>query len=555
MQVRSVAVQRWKFLAGATVIVLVAFLARIYRIGEQELWYDEAQSFYIISWSKWPGTLLSNDTPPMYYFLLLGWVKVFGYSETALRMLSASFGTLFVVALIWVGCELFNPRVGLCSAMFVAVSPFHIYYSQEARSYALLILALLLTYGALWRALAANLWRWWGLFCAGVVASSYTHYFATLGLIPTVFLLLLWPEREQAKQKTVRYVLAMSLSGLLILPWFLWSVVFTSHPLVGTDFIQSLWNNTPPLLAIPRSLELFGLGSQAGIVATINAKRFGALMFPAWLHFWGIAVLLLLGIWVAVSRGEEELSIPWLGRRKTWLWTVLFFPLVCLWLISFFIKPFYAVGRYEIVAFPAYSLLLGLSLAKVKSLKKVGKPLAFLVFLILFIPIGSKLYLYYRAPSSTWASSTAKAIHTMVRNGDVVVFTGEALPVFYYLSRLGYEWRDGECVNGSAARRFSCRMFPREGEQNPSPYNPTRVLNSMEAVRDDLKEFLRLLHPETNDLWIVFTDSSLSEHRLKLPKPDSFLAKELLRLGRKPVPMLVEVAPGVFTFQGVFLFK
>ncbi len=93
--------QQWKFFAVAAAIVLFAFLARSYRIGNEELWQDETFSFYMINWSKWPKNLLIDNNPPLYYLLLWVWAKAFGQSEAALRMLSASFGTLFVVTLIW----------------------------------------------------------------------------------------------------------------------------------------------------------------------------------------------------------------------------------------------------------------------------------------------------------------------------------------------------------------------------------------------------------------------------------------------------------------------
>src|SRR4029077_4232837 len=90
-----------------------------------------------------------------------------------------------------------------------------------------------------------------------------------------------------------------------------------------------------------------------------------------------------------------------------------------------------------------------------------------------------KLFVYYQIPSPATAEPTAQAIHSVVKDGDVVVFTGmRGLPVLYYLRRLGYQWREGYCNDLVNGKRFSCRMFPRESEQTPAAYDAQRVLNS-----------------------------------------------------------------------------
>jgi uncharacterized membrane protein len=120
----------------------------------QELWLDEAFSFYR---ATVPGGLrpdvVGDVSPPFYYCLLRGWIPFVGTSEGALRLFSAICGTLFVLAAIWAGCELFTRSVGVWSGGVAALAPLHIYYSQEARTYALLTLLIMLVIILLWRAL------------------------------------------------------------------------------------------------------------------------------------------------------------------------------------------------------------------------------------------------------------------------------------------------------------------------------------------------------------------------------------------------------------------
>src|SRR5919204_1319403 len=120
-----------------------AFL-RFYAIGRQGFWYDEATTAWLLRGT--PGQLLgqlphTESTPPFYYLLAWGWVRLFGDTQTGLRSLSALAGVLTVPVAFAAARELAGRRVALLAAGLVAVNPFLVWYSQEARSYALLVLA------------------------------------------------------------------------------------------------------------------------------------------------------------------------------------------------------------------------------------------------------------------------------------------------------------------------------------------------------------------------------------------------------------------------------
>lgn len=81
----------------------------------------------------------SESTPPLYYLLAWVWAKLFGTGEVGLRSLSALLGTT-TVPLAWLAARrLASPRTALVAAALAAVHPMLVWYSQEARSYALLI--------------------------------------------------------------------------------------------------------------------------------------------------------------------------------------------------------------------------------------------------------------------------------------------------------------------------------------------------------------------------------------------------------------------------------
>ncbi len=535
--------QKWKFQAAAGVIVTAAMFLRLHLVGVQELWVDEAFSVFLATTSEVLGRLLIENSPPLYYLLLRGWVALAGLGETAVRFPSVLAGTAFVAAVIWAGAEIGDRRVGLWSGAFAALAPIHVYYSQEARSYALLTMALALACAAVWRAFKTNAWRWWILASIASLAALYTHYFAILGLVPTAFLCRVGPDRE----RWVRYLGAMTVCILLFLPWGIWSLVFTARPPAGTHWIKGAWEQTPTLLAIPLSLEVFGLGSQANLLP-IYLKQFTNLEFPAALRALGLFLLFLLGIWILVPWGDAGLGIPDLGKRKAWLASSLFLPLAVLWLTSLH-TPVYVVGRYDLVAFPMYPVLVGLGLAKVQAIKRAGVILAPLVGFLLLVPIGTKLFLsYYIAPPKGDAEVTAKTIHMGVRKGDVVVFTGlRGVLVLAYLSRFGYRWEGRVCQNKVANRQFGCRMYPRETETTPGGHDPSRVLASFEAVREDVLEFIKALDPDLGELWVVFMAGDFNHWPFVLPEEDARLFRELLGLGMKP--LRIEDARGIFAFQ------
>ncbi|HXQ89537.1 MAG TPA: glycosyltransferase family 39 protein [Solirubrobacterales bacterium] len=140
----------------------------------------------------------SESAPPLYYALAWLWTQVAGTGEWGLRSLSAVAGVATIPVAYLVGRELRGERAGLLAAALVAVNPMLLWYSQEARAYALLILfcalALLFCVRALGREREGRRdLVLWGVFSALALA---THYFAVFPLIAEV--VLLWRRRGRA---------------------------------------------------------------------------------------------------------------------------------------------------------------------------------------------------------------------------------------------------------------------------------------------------------------------------------------------------------------------
>lgn len=124
-------------------IIAMATLLRLYRLDSQSFWIDEgysvwaAQTFSSID----PATSYSSDTP-LYCFLLGQWMRLFD-TDFGIRLLSVIFGVAAVPIIFFLGRSVFNNTVGITSALFLALSPFHIKYSQEVRVFSIFFFFLL----------------------------------------------------------------------------------------------------------------------------------------------------------------------------------------------------------------------------------------------------------------------------------------------------------------------------------------------------------------------------------------------------------------------------
>ncbi len=158
----------------------------------------------------------SESNPPLYYVLAWSWVKAFGSDEVGLRSLTALFGTATVPLAYCIGTELAHRRAGLIAAALVAVSPMLIWYSQEARSYALLVFFCAASLLFFVRALRTRSGRDLALWALASALALGSHYFAAFAVaIEALWLLVALRARWQV---VLPAVLAVAAAGLALVP-------------------------------------------------------------------------------------------------------------------------------------------------------------------------------------------------------------------------------------------------------------------------------------------------------------------------------------------------
>jgi mannosyltransferase len=186
-------------------LTLVGLGVRLYHLTSQNLWLDEVETARIavtpladlVRRAQHDPTLLPTAwLSPVYYLLLHGALAVMpGSVEWVLRAVSALLGAATIPALAWAASGLVGEGVALGAGAVLAVSPFHVWYSQEARPYAALLFCGTLAAGALRRALDADRVRDWAGFVACSVLAIYMHPIA-VALPLLAGLALLWRRRH-----------------------------------------------------------------------------------------------------------------------------------------------------------------------------------------------------------------------------------------------------------------------------------------------------------------------------------------------------------------------
>ena len=302
--------RRWGLIAAFAALTAAGAAIRFLPLGVQSFHHDEVITVMRVL----PGTFghmlhevkSSESNPPLYYVLAWGWTKEFGRSEWGIRSLSALLGTLTIPVGYAIGRQLSGRRVGLILAAIVAFDPMLIWYSQEARSYALLIFFGALSFLFFVRALDTRRGRdlaFWALASALALGSHYFAFFA-VG-IEAVWLLVALRDRWKVVLPALAAVAAV---GASLLPLIAAQtnpnhIGWIEESALGTRFFQTgvsfLIGETGHVIAEPPRVHYallpviaVAIAALALLILGTRRERRGALLGLAV----GIGVLALAGL-------------------------------------------------------------------------------------------------------------------------------------------------------------------------------------------------------------------------------------------------------------------
>ena len=403
-------------------LLLLAFGLRLYGLANQSLWWDELKTWERATMpldEMLTGLITIRDQVPFYYWIMRFWSQI-GTEAVILRLFSVYFGTVSVALLYKIGRRLNGTDMGLLAAFLLAISPFHIWYSQEVRMYALLPALLLLAHLYLLRILENNRWQLWVGYGLAMAVALYTHYFAFLMvLVHYIFFVL---HLRQIRRQTASWFLTMMLVGAAFTPWAYRVITQTS----GYSAAVPDWINNIQWTDMPLTLTVFAAGFGLGRGSWLAVICAGAFLL-------GIGSSLKL----ARNRGKENavLSPQTLHTRLLFIWLIV--PLLITFLVSLENGLLPTSGfsifhdRYLIIILPPFLLLTALGWQRWR------KYPALLGVILLIVTLISGMGLWQQVNNSAYARSgwlTAFAQMETISSETAVIIGHKdmLLPVSYY---------------------------------------------------------------------------------------------------------------------------
>lgn len=235
-------------LLGLTVLALGL---RLVNIGVEPYWGDEILSLDIARHFTSMGEMaryLSEVEfhPPLYYFLLWPWIRIFGEMEASTRALSVIFSIGTVPLTWWAGKRMFRDgRAALVASALVAVMPMMVEFGQEARPYAIQAFFITISLVSLWTYLEKRTRGWALAYAVTATIALYLHYstFFFIGAAMGWWLIAL--VRERPKMRTALFMDALLAHAVLFILFFPWLTPFLYKLLLGKVEIFGLMREIP----------------------------------------------------------------------------------------------------------------------------------------------------------------------------------------------------------------------------------------------------------------------------------------------------------------------
>lgn len=325
----------WLHYCAVAAIIGIGSYLRLTMLGQQSLWFDEADIVVRAQrpWSEVLSTFTAQgENGPLYNVLLASWVRLVGISEIAVRFPSAVAGILALPTIYLLARRLAGAQAGLVAAGLLAISPYHIWYSQEAKMYAIVTLLALVSTLLMIEGLDSGDRRVWAGYVVVTTIMFYTHVAAVLVFAAQALFVLV----TYQKWKTQRKTLAVVAAALTVpyLPIAVWAL-----KVVGGDV--PTWHAD---ITIVDAIRIIGV-KFATFRSTADVE-----FRSGWLYFL-----------VAVGAALWLLGKP--SRRTVGLLLVslTLVPGFGIWLVSLRNSVF--SDRYIIAALPPYLILIAIGIA------------------------------------------------------------------------------------------------------------------------------------------------------------------------------------------------
>jgi 4-amino-4-deoxy-L-arabinose transferase-like glycosyltransferase len=388
---------------------------RLFNLGGESVWFDEAGTAWMsrLDFANVFSAVKTYDVhPPLWYMIDWLMAHTLGSSEWSLRLPSVVFGSIAVFLLWQIARRVgFDPRTAFVAGILAAIMPGTLYYSQEARMYALFLCAVM---GAILAALDER-WLWFALCCLVAVYSQNLAviYIAALGSV--VLLVRLVPLVRLPKRSTsvmlidlFRAVRGPFLALVVVVAiWLPWAPIVVER---AATFNQSFWLQAPDIPGLITPFVQLTMGQRAAL--------------PLLLGGYVVSFALLI-VGVVVSR-------QWLLQRNGLLvLVVLFVPPAIMAIISWL---WHSVYLFRAMIPSAYLI----ALLWAYLLGHLPRPERRLAAIFLIPMLAAALLAEYR-PSQTVRLALRDQLTTALsawQPGDVVYYGSFRVTVLF-----GYYWQ------------------------------------------------------------------------------------------------------------------
>jgi len=383
--------------AVLTAIMIVGAYLRLTALNRQSLWFDEID--VVVRAQRPLGQVMhtfvqQGENGPLYNIMLALWIRVAGISEIAVRFPSAVAGTLALPLIYLLGRRVAGPTVGLIAAGLLAISPYHVWYSQEAKMYSIVVLLALASTYAFVAALETNRRLWWIAYVVVTSLMFYTHVATVLVFAAQSLYAVLSYRSWRGREKS--WLISAAALTLPYVPIAIWAA-----KVIGlTGVSVATWQ---PPVAFWDAIQIFGIKfaiNRYDMTDQVRAE---------------ILYAVLAGIGIA--------ALAWMRRRTQWwllfmLLTVV--PVVGLWVVS--LRQSVFSDRYGIVALPAYLLLIAVAVTWMIR-QRIAWPAGLLaLFLLLTFAWGPlrDVNRAHTAQKEDWRSAYAR-VGALAQPGDVIL--------------------------------------------------------------------------------------------------------------------------------------
>lgn len=457
---------------GLALLTCLGLALRLFHLGRFELWVDEAATWWFAR-QVWEGGLsllqAQEPTPPIYYALVGLWMEWFGESDVSLRLPSALAGAATLPLLFDLGRRLVNRRVGWMAAILLAVHPLHIFYSREARVYALLLMLTVAMFSTLWRAMELDTWRAWGLFAMVLFLICCLHVSGFfLGVTIGLQILFL----TKSRRARWRGLLVSALAGLALLPY----VLFALPQLEGSRAawsVESMYEAMPEERRLGRSLEMQLIGADYFVFL----RQMDRPPTPQLLRWWALLASLVL-LSLALVRGPTPRAGAFLA--VAWLISILV-P----WTLSRTWQVFFHPGRHDVYTLGVVMVLLAMGFDRLlrgedwpSRWRVWRRPLGIFCAGALLVGGGFRLLALHTQPVTDSYRSKAQWLVEVASAGDAVITTGITRPSLeHYVEQAG----------GS----LPMRSFPSTIEDHMGWSDDRALLEDLPFLQEDAQKIVR----------------------------------------------------------------